>query len=112
MTINNENINYNELEVLNEIIEDYDINISSIKEELENCNSLLEGLNYINDICDIRFNLIEDMEEYAENLVNECYDIPDFISMHIDYRGIADDLEIDMEMIYINNSDSIIEIQR
>ena len=112
MEITNENIDYNELEALNEIIEDYEIDITGIKKELEECNSLLEALNYINDICDIRFNLIEDMEEYAENLINECYDIPDFISMHIDYGGIADDLEVDMENISINNSDSIIEIQR
>ena len=112
MILENENMNYNELETLNEIIEDYEIDITDIKKELEECNSLSKALKYINDISDIRFNLINDMYEYAENLVSELYDVPDFISMYIDYAKLADDLEMDMENISINNSDSIIEVLR
>lgn len=38
------------------------------------------------------------MEEYAEELYNESYDIPDYLKYYIDYEAVARDLRYEMNV--------------
>lgn len=52
----------------------------------------------------------DSMEDYAEEFMNECYDIPDYLTNYIDYSAFARDLE--MDGCYISSNGFVFDTNR
>lgn len=72
-------------------IDDSDHEAEAIKAYLENVNNdIYDCLN-----AELYFYEGESMEDVAYNLLNECYQIPEYLENYIDYEAYARDLKFD-----------------
>ena len=68
------------------------------KELLEEYRDTYDSSADISDLDKIKeryCGIWDSMEDYAEEFMNECYNIPDFLANYIDYKAVARDLEMD-----------------
>lgn len=81
------NIMYDEKEIM---MEEWNLSEDDIEEILDNCYLEYKDRAVIGYVYD-------DVEELAENEIEQCFDVPDFLTNYIDYSKFGEDLLQDEE---------------
>lgn len=71
-------------------------------EEYQDAYDSTANISDLDKIKDYYCGQYDSLEDYAEELMNECYNIPDFLVNYIDYKAVARDLEMDGTFISSN----------